>query len=141
MMRPRISYITLGVTNLERSVAFYRDAFGWPTEGIIGEQFEHGAVAFFKLENGLTFALWPRTSIAADAGINCGDGDPCGVLLAHNVESIAAVNQIMEQLAGAGATIHKPAQALVWGGYGGLIADLDGHLWEIVYNPHSFNSA
>lgn len=135
MMRPSISYITLGVANLERSLSFYRDAFGWPTAGIVGEQYSHGAVAFFKLEGGLTFALWPRSSIAADSGVACGAPDSCGLMLAHNVESIAAVDHLMAHLAAAGAHIQKPAQQLFWGGYGGIIADPDGHLWEIVYNP------
>ena len=135
-MKPRISYITLGVENLVRSVAFYRDVFGWPTEGIVGSEFEHGAVAFFKLDNGITFALWPRASIAHDAGISCGPSDPSGLLLAHNVSSATEVDQLMAQLQHAGADIRKPAHPLFWGGYGGLIADPDGHLWEIVYNPH-----
>jgi catechol 2,3-dioxygenase-like lactoylglutathione lyase family enzyme len=137
MMRAAISYITLGVTDLARSVSFYRDVFGWATAGIVGAEFSHGAVAFFKLEHGLTLALWPRSSIAADAGIGCGEPDPCGLLLAHNVASALEVDQLMSTLAAAGATIHKPAQPLIWGGYGGLIADPDGHLWEIVYNPSS----
>lgn len=136
MMQPHISYITLGVSDLARSVAFYRDAFGWPTEGIVGAQYSLGAVAFFKLTNGITFALWPRESIAADAGISAGQGDQSSLLLAHNVDSIAAVDHIMAHLATVGATIQKPAQSLFWGGYGGLIADPDGHLWEIVYNPN-----
>ncbi|WP_127347825.1 VOC family protein [Pseudidiomarina mangrovi] len=135
-MIPSISYITLGVEDLARSVAFYHDVFGWPTDGIIGTEFEHGAVVFFKLDKGITFALWPRTSIAHDAGIACGPRDPSGLLLAHNVGSHAEVDQIMAQLQSGGADIKKPAQPLFWGGYGGLIADPDGHLWEIVYNPH-----
>lgn len=135
-MTPSISYITLGVDDLPRSVAFYRDAFGWPTDGIIGTEFEHGAVAFFKLDNGITFALWRRSSIAEDAGLELGPRDQSGLLLAHNVRSRTEVDQIMTQLQGAGANIIKAAQPLFWGGYGGLIADPDGHLWEIVYNPH-----
>ena len=136
MMRPAISYITLGVTDLQRSVKFYRDVFGWPTAGIVGTELNHGAVAFFKLQHGLTLALWPRKSIAADAGIRCGEPEQSGLLLAHNVTSTAEVDQLMRTLAAAGVTIHKPAQSLVWGGYGGLIADPDGHLWEIVCNPN-----
>ena len=81
-MKPRISFITLTVDNLEQAVAFYRDGLGWPTEGIIGEQYENGAAAFFKLENNLMFALWPRQSLANDSGLPLGKAEPTHVLLA-----------------------------------------------------------
>lgn len=68
-MRPRISVITLGVSDLERSLSFYRDGLGMPTEGIIGQEFEHGAVAFFDLSSGLKLALWSQTDIAHDTGL------------------------------------------------------------------------
>ena len=68
-MTPRITLITLGVDDLRQSLTFYRDGLGWPTEGIVGEQFEHGAVAFFDLQPGLKLALWPRASIAHDTGL------------------------------------------------------------------------
>jgi len=134
-MRALISYITLGVNDLPRSVAFYRDVFGWHTEGIVGSEFSYGAVAFFKQENGQTLALWERASIAADAGLVCNASDPCGIMLAHNVESVQQVDVLMMQFKTAGVVIVKPPRTLFWGGYGGLIADPDGHLWEIVYNP------
>lgn len=137
MMKPFISYITLGVDDLERSLVFYRDGFGWPTDGVMGTEIEHGAVVFFKLECGITFALWPRCSIANEAGIARGCRDASGLMLAHNVASAAEVDTIMAHLQGFGATVQKGAQPLFWGGYGGLIADPDGHLWEIVYNPHN----
>ena len=68
-MKPRITLITLGVDDLERAVRFYRDGLGFRTEGIVGQQFEHGAVAFFDLLGGLRLALWPRKSLAHDLGL------------------------------------------------------------------------
>jgi catechol 2,3-dioxygenase-like lactoylglutathione lyase family enzyme len=91
-MRPRVSLITLGVDDLERSVAFYRDGLGLPTRGIMGTEFEIGAVAFFELECGLKLALWPRTSLAADSGLPVGAPNPTGFSLAHNVASQAEVD-------------------------------------------------
>ena len=132
-MEPRISYITLGVDNLERAVTFYRDVLGLPTEGIIGTEFEHGAVAFFKMAGGLTFALWPRESIAHDCGVTVGAPDSTALMLAHNVASAAEVDNIMQSLPH--AAIVKPARELFWGGYGGVFRDPDSHLWEVVYNP------
>ncbi len=132
-MQPRISYITLGVDNLERSVAFYRDVLGLTTEGIIGKEFEHGAVAFFKMAGGLTFALWPRTSIAADCDVVKGTPDPTALMLAHNVERRDEVDAIMLSLPQ--EAVVKPARDLFWGGYGGVFKDPDGHLWEVVFNP------
>lgn len=132
-MQSQISYITLGVDDLERSVAFYRDVLGLPTEGIIGEEFEHGAVAFFKMAGGLTFALWPRESIAADCGVAVGAPDPTALMLAHNVSSAEEVDELMAALPE--PAVVKPARKLFWGGYGGVFADPDGHLWEVVFNP------
>jgi catechol 2,3-dioxygenase-like lactoylglutathione lyase family enzyme len=134
-MRPRITLVTLGVDDLERSVRFYRDGLGWPTEGIVGKQFEHGAVAFFELEGGLRLALWPRKSIAHDSGLAAGKGSATDFTLAHNVGSKAEVDTVMAQARQAGATIAKPAQDTFWGGYAGYFQDPDGHLWEVAWNP------
>lgn len=134
-MQPRISLVTLGVENLERSVAFYRDGLGLPTSGIMGTEFEIGAVAFFELESGLTLALWPRTSLSADSGLPLSPGSPTSFTLAHNVGSQAEVDEVMTQAQRAGATIVKPAQKAFWGGYAGYFQDPDGHLWEVAYNP------
>lgn len=86
-MKPRISFITLGVDDLERAVAFYRDGLGLPTPGIIGTEFEYGAVAFFELQPGLTLALWPRASLARDTGLPVDGPAPTSMCLAHNVRS------------------------------------------------------
>ena len=134
-MRPHISLITLGVDNLERAVIFYRDGLGLPTSGIMGTEFEIGAVAFFELQPGLTLAVWPRASLAADTGLPLQPGSPTGFCLAHNVRSEAEVNEVMAQALNAGATIVKPAQTAFWGGYAGYFQDPDGHLWEVAFNP------
>lgn len=132
-MKPQISYITLGVDDLERAVTFYRDVLGLPTEGIVGAEFEHGAVAFFKMAGGLTFALWERESIANDCGVEKGQPDPTAMMLAHNVASTAEVDALLASLPE--TAVVKPPRTLFWGGYGGVFTDPDGHLWEVVYNP------
>jgi catechol 2,3-dioxygenase-like lactoylglutathione lyase family enzyme len=86
-MKPRITLITIGVDDLEWSLRFYRDGLGFKTEGIVGTQFEHGAVVFFKLQAGLRLALWPRTSIAHDSGLSVGRPSPTEFTIAHNVAS------------------------------------------------------
>lgn len=134
-MKPRVTLITLGVDNLERSLRFYRDGLGLPTEGIIGTQFEHGAVAFFDLQPGLKLAIWPRASLAHDTGLPLSVRAAAGASLAHNVGSQGEADAVMQQAAAAGATIVKPAQPTFWGGYAGYFADPDGHLWEIAWNP------
>jgi len=134
-MRARISLITLGVDDLERSLAFYRDGLGWPTEGIVGQQFEHGAVAFFDLEQGLRLALWPRASLAHDSGLPPAPGSPTGFCLAHNVGSRLEVDEAMGQAQRAGAVVVKPPRDTFWGGYAGYFQDPDGHLWEVAWNP------
>src|SRR4051794_28499867 len=96
-MRPRITLITIGVDDLERSLRFYRDGLGLPTEGIVGIEFEHGAVAFFDLQAGLKLALWPRASIAHDTGLAASPASPTDFTLAHNVASRGEVDAVMEQ--------------------------------------------
>jgi catechol 2,3-dioxygenase-like lactoylglutathione lyase family enzyme len=134
-VKPRITVITLGVDDLERAVRFYRDGLGFKTPGIIGQKFEHGAVAFFDLQAGLKLALWPRGSLAHDSGLPQGAPDATGFSLGHNVSSKAEVDAVMAQAAAAGAVIVKAAGDTFWGGYAGYFQDPDGHLWEVVWNP------
>jgi uncharacterized protein len=134
-MKPRITLITLGVNDLERSVRFYRDGLGLKTEGIVGAQFEHGAVAFFDLQSGLKLALWPRKSIAHDSGLPVSPASATDFTIGHNVASRKEVDTVMEQAQRAGATIVKPAHETFWGGYAGYFQDPDGHLWEVAWNP------
>ena len=134
-MKPRITLLTLGVDDLERAVKFYRDGLGLKTEGIVGKEFEHGAVAFFDLQAGLRLALWPRKSLAHDAGIPVGARSATEFSIGHNVESKAQVDAAMNRAAKAGAEIVKPAHDTFWGGYAGYFQDPDGHLWEVAWNP------
>jgi uncharacterized protein len=134
-MQPRITVITLGVDNLERAVAFYSDGLGLKTKGVIGTEYEHGAVAFFDLQAGLKLALWPRASLAHDAGLPLGTPSATELSLGHNVASKDEVDAVMEQAVRAGARIVKPAQETFWGGYSGYFQDPDQHLWEVVWNP------
>jgi len=134
-MKPRITVITLGVDDLERSLRFYRDGLGFKTEGIIGKQFEHGAVVFIELQAGLKLALWPRASMAHDSGLKQSPASATELSIGHNVASKAEVDAVMEQADKAGAVIVKPAQATFWGGYAGYFQDPDQHLWEVVFNP------
>lgn len=134
-MKPRITVITLGVDDLHASLKFYRDGLGLPTEGIVGEQFEHGAVVFIPLQPGLRLALWPRTSISHDTGLPVTPASATDMTLGHNVASKSEVDEIMKRAEAAGASIVKPAHETFWGGYSGYFQDPDGHLWEIVWNP------
>jgi catechol 2,3-dioxygenase-like lactoylglutathione lyase family enzyme len=134
-MQPRVTLVTLGVDDLDAAVRFYRDGLGLPTQGIVGTEFEHGAVAFFDLAHGLRLALWPRASLAHDTGLPVGPRSATEFCLAHNVASRAEVDAVMQQAQRAGATIAKPAQDTFWGGYAGCFQDPDGHLWEVAFNP------
>lgn len=134
-MKARISVVTLGVDDLERSLRFYRDGLGLETQGIVGTEFEHGTVAFFDLQSGLKLALWPRTSLSHDAGVAMGKPAPTEFALAHNVSSKTEVDTVMAQAQQAGGRITKAAGNTFWGGYAGYFQDPDGHLWEIAWNP------
>ena len=135
-MKPRITVITLGVDNLDAALRFYRDGLGFPTEGIVGQEFEQGAVVFIDMQPGLKLALWPRRSVAHDTGLPLGPVSPTELTLGHNVDSRSEVDAIMSQAVLAGAVIVKAAQDTFWGGYSGYFQDPDGHVWEVVWNPH-----
>lgn len=127
-MGPRISIVTLGVDDLDESVAFYRNGLGWPQEAT------ERNIAFFETA-GPTLALYPNEALAEDATV-APDGDGFrGMTLAQNVESKAAVDNALEEAQVAGGDIVKPAQETDWGGYSGYVADPDGFLWEVAWNP------
>jgi uncharacterized glyoxalase superfamily protein PhnB len=134
-MKPRITVLTIGVDDLEKSLRFYRDGLGLKTEGIVGEEFEYGAVVFFELQNDFRLALYPRRSLAHDATIRQSPASPTEFSIGHNVVNKEEVDMVMEQARMAGAKIPKPAQDTFWGGYAGYFQDPDGHLWEIAWNP------
>lgn len=134
-MKPRITVITLGVDDLERSLRFYRDGLGFETEGIVGTEFEYGAVVFIELQSGLRLALWPRKSIAHDTGLTLNPSSPTEMTLGHNVSSKSEVDSVMSQAKLAGAVLVEPAHDTFWGGYAGYFQDPDGHLWEVAWNP------
>ncbi len=134
-MEPRITLITLAVDDLDRAVAFYRDGLGWPTEGVVGTEILDGAVAFFDLANDLKLALWPRASLARDAGIELGPRSPTELSLGHNVRSRGDVDRVYARAVTAGAVEVRPPHDTSWGGYSAYIQDPDGHLWEIAFNP------
>ena len=134
-MKARIAVLTLAVDDLERSLDFYRNGLGLATNGIVGQEFEHGAVAFFDLQAGVKLALWPRDSLVYDVGLNKMPSSATEFSIGHNVRSEQEVDEVMTQAARAGAKIVKPAQKTFWGGYAGYFADPDGHLWEVIFNP------
>jgi uncharacterized glyoxalase superfamily protein PhnB len=116
-MKPRIMIITLGVDDLDKSLTFYRDGLGLPTQGILGKEFAYGAVVFFDLQI-------PVQSPSATE-----------FTLAHNVSSKEEVDMVMEQAKEAGAKIIKAAQDSFYGGYAGYFQDPDTRVWEIAWNP------
>jgi len=134
-VKPRLSVVTLGVDDLERALAFYRDGLGLATKGIVGTEFEHGAVVFFDFAGGLELALWPRASLAHDARVARSPASATEVALAHNVGTRTAVEELLARAERAGATITRPAHDTFWGGYAGYFQDPDGHLWEVAWNP------
>ena len=133
-MKARLSVLTLCVDDLERSLRFYSDGLGLQTPGIVGQEFEHGAVAFFDLQPGLKLAIWPRKSLAHDTGLPLSGPGTTEFSLGHNVSSTEEVDAVMGQAAAAGAVIVKPARQTFWGGYSGYFRDPDSHLWEIAWN-------
>jgi catechol 2,3-dioxygenase-like lactoylglutathione lyase family enzyme len=134
-MKPRITLITLAVDDLEKSLAFYRDGLGLPTRGIVGKEFEHGAVAFFDLQSGLQLAIWSRDDLVHDSKIVKTPRSAAEFAIGHNVGSKKEVDEVLEQAKRAGARIAKPAGETFWGGYAGYFQDPDDHLWEVAWNP------
>lgn len=127
-MKPRISMITLGVDDLEKSIAFYEKGLGLPRMD------SPPSVAFFTL-NGTWLGLFGRNSLAQDANVPYEKASFNSFALAHNLGSEAEVDALFAEALAAGATAVKPPQKVFWGGYSGYFKDLDGHLWEIAYNP------
>jgi len=134
-VNPCIKVLTLAVADLERSLRFYRDGLGLRTKGIVGEQFEDGAVVFFNLDGGLILALYPAASLSKDAAIAASDCRLGAVSIGHIVKSRAEVDRVVASAKKAGAVMTDPPRDRFWGGYSGYFHDPDGHLWEIAWNP------
>src|ERR1051325_1087700 len=139
-MEPRVNVITLAVEDLERALAFYRDGLGLPTNGVVATDLvDHetgaaGAIVIFKLDGGLMLSLYPRSELAKDAAVPVGPARSGEFSLGQLVASRDDVDRILEQAAAAGATVTAPHDR-PWGIYTGYFRDLDGHLWEIIWNP------
>jgi uncharacterized protein len=139
-MRARISFITLAVADLNRSVAFFRDGLGWPTEGIIGQEFHDevtgadGTIAFFDLEPGLRLGLYERVNLALDASVPPGPASSTEVSVGIPAVSQAEVDDLLRQVRAAGGTLTAPAHMRPFGVYSGYFTDPDGHLFEILWD-------
>lgn len=128
-MKPTITLITLGVSDLKRSIRFYQEGLSLPLREPADDN-----IAFFPLK-GTWLALFPRAALAADANVSPSGSGFSGITIAHNVQSKQEVDAVLQEAADAGATIVKPAETASWGGYSGYFADPDGHLWEVAWNP------
>jgi catechol 2,3-dioxygenase-like lactoylglutathione lyase family enzyme len=141
-MRAKIFFITLAVDDLARSVAFYRDGLGWPTEGIVGQEFHDkvtgadGTIAFFTLETGLMLGLYERDNLAKDASLPAGPPSSTEFSLGIPATSQTEVDQLLAQVAAAGGTVTAPAHMRPFGVYSGYFTDLDGHLFEIAWDSN-----
>jgi uncharacterized protein len=140
-MQPRIHVLTLAVSELDRALEFYRDGLGLESPGVVGTEFPGdettpaGPVAMFQLEGGLTLALYPRTELAKDANLPLGQPTSGEFSIGHAVASKADVDALLVQAEAAGATLTDQPHDRPWGIYSGYFRDLDGHLWEIIWNP------
>lgn len=140
-MRAAINFITLAVEDLNRSLAFYRDGLGWPSEGVVGGEFHDdltGAgceVVMFPFENGLILCCYERRNLALDAGVEPGPPGGAAFALGLPADSAEHVDSLLAEAAAAGATIPKPPHLHPFGVYSGYFADPDGHLWEVAWNP------
>jgi catechol 2,3-dioxygenase-like lactoylglutathione lyase family enzyme len=134
-MRPAINVITLAVDDLDRSLAFYRDGLGLKTKGIMGQQWDDGAVVFFNLDGDLMLALYPRKSLTKDANIPASSPSALEFSIGQIVDSKEEVDALLERAARAGAKIPEPPHQRPWGIYSGYFQDPDGHLWEIIWDP------
>lgn len=130
-MDQRVSLITLGVTDLDRSRRFYEDGLGWKFSEMV-----EGQVVFYQLSNGLALGLFGRDALIKDGQFDDDTGARfAGLTIAYNARDEAEVDAVMAEAEKAGAVIQKPAEKVFWGGYSGYFRDPDGHAWEVAYNP------
>ncbi|RCK30866.1 glyoxalase [Thalassospira xiamenensis] len=130
-MDQRVSLITLGVADLDRSRRFYEDGLGWKVTQMV-----EGQVVFYQLSNGLALGLFGRDDLIKDGLFDDDTGARfAGLTIAYNTRDEAEVDAVMAEAEKAGAVIQKPAEKVFWGGYSGYFRDPDGHAWEVAYNP------
>ena len=140
-VQAKIFFITLAVDDLDRSIAFYRDGLGWPTEGIVGQEFHDevtgadGTIAIFTLDDGLLFTLYERANLAKDASLAAGPPSSTEFSLGIPAQSRAEVDTLLAQAQAAGGTLTAPPHMRPFGVYSGYFTDPDGHLFEIAWNP------
>jgi uncharacterized protein len=140
-MESRVHVLTLAVADLERALSFYRDGLGLQSEGIIGTEFggdaenAAGAIALFHLNGGLILSLYPRTELAKDANVPLDPPSSGDFSIGHAVASREEVDSLLLAAQAAGARLTGPARERPWGIYSGYFTDLDGHLWEVLWNP------
>ena len=140
-MRPRIHVVTLAVADLDRALRFYLDGMGFPTEGLIGTEFQgdegtpDGATAVFQLGGGLMLSVYPRSELAKDAGVPLTGAKPGEFSIGHAVAARTEVDEVIAQAKAAGAAVTDPPHDRSWGIYSGYFQDPDGHLWEVIWNP------
>jgi predicted lactoylglutathione lyase len=128
-MESRLSLVTLGVDDVSRARSFY-ESLGWTASAASNPH-----VAFFQL-GGIALSLYGREALAEDAQIPPGGSGFGAVTLAQLYPARADVDRVLDQAVSAGGRLLKPAQDVFWGGYSGYFSDLDGHVWEIAWNPH-----
>ena len=142
-MDARVDVITLGVDDLERALAFYREGLGLDSPGVVGTQWAGdeatpaGAVAMFQLQNGTMLSLYPRSELGKDANTDLGTSETSQFSIGQLVASREAVDEVLAQAQAAGATLTDRAHDRPWGIYSGYFRDPDGHLWEIIYHPQA----
>ncbi|HVX00306.1 MAG TPA: VOC family protein [Candidatus Babeliaceae bacterium] len=134
-MEQRLNILTLGVKDLKRSMEFYRKGMGWRTQGLVGTEYEHGAIVLFELANGQMLSLYERKNLAWDSKVELQPVSATEFSIGYFVNSDGEVDAILEQASAAGAKITKQGQKAFWGGYHGYFQDIDGHLWEVGHNP------
>jgi catechol 2,3-dioxygenase-like lactoylglutathione lyase family enzyme len=140
-VKPRIHVVTLAVADLDRALTFYRDGMGFPTEGLIGTEFQgdeetpDGTTAVFQLDGGLMLSVYPRSELAKDADVPLTEAKPGEFSIGHAVATRTEVDEVISQARAAGAAVTDPPHGRPWGIYSGYFQDPDGHLWEIIWNP------
>jgi catechol 2,3-dioxygenase-like lactoylglutathione lyase family enzyme len=142
-VEPRIHVITLAVADLERALTFYREGLGLSSAGVIATEFvgddvsPAGDIALFHLDGNLILALYPRSELAKDAAVTLGPPKSGEFSIGHLVDTKRDVDALLSRAEAAGATLTAPPHDRPWGIYSGYFRDLDGHLWEVIWNPRA----